>query len=59
MYKLATGKVGTNRIMTTLRKPDGTDTSSILETMNIKLDNLITEDEEEEEETYNHNNIIK
>jgi hypothetical protein len=48
-YKLATGKVQTNSIMTTLKKPDGTETSSILETMNIMLDNLTPDDKEEEE----------
>jgi aspartokinase len=34
VYKLATGKVRSNTIMTALRKADGTETSSILETMN-------------------------
>jgi len=48
VYKLATGKVRNNSIMTTLRKPDGTETSSILETINIMLDHLITVDREEE-----------
>ena len=43
-YKLATGKVRTNSIMTTLRTLDGTVTSSILETMNTMLDHLITDD---------------
>jgi len=47
-YKLATGKVRTSSIMSTLRKPDGTVTSSILETMNTMLDHLITDDREEE-----------
>ena len=41
VYKLATGKIRTNSIMTTLGKPDGTETSSILETMNIVLDHFI------------------
>jgi len=40
--------------MTTLQKLDGTETSSMLETMNIMLDHLITDDREEEEETYYH-----
>jgi len=57
-YKLAKGKARTNSIMTTLRKPDGTETSSILETMNIMLDHLIIDDREEEE-TYYHKNIRK
>ena len=53
VYKLATRKVRTNSIVTTLCKLDGTETSSILETMNLMLDHLITEDREEEE-TYHH-----
>ena len=52
-YKLATGKVRTKLIMATLRKPDGTETSSILEAINLMLDHLITKDREEEE-TYYH-----
>jgi len=44
--------------MTTLRKPDGTETSNILDTMNIMLDYLIIDDSEEEE-TYYHKNIRK
>jgi hypothetical protein len=48
VYKLATGKVRGNDIMTTLRKPDGSETSSILETINIMLDHLITDGREEE-----------
>jgi hypothetical protein len=48
VYKLATGKVRINSVMTTLRKSDVTVTSNILETMNIMTDYLITYDEEEE-----------
>jgi hypothetical protein len=51
VFKLATGRARTNNIMTTLRKPDGTLTSSILETMNVMLDQLITDDAEEENQT--------
>jgi hypothetical protein len=58
LYKLATGKARTNSIMTTPWKPDGTETSSLQETMNIMLDYIITEDEEEED-TYYHNSIRK
>jgi ribonuclease HI len=58
VYKLAAGKARNNSIMTSLRKPDGTLTTSILETMNIMLDHLITEDEEEEEKQL-HKNIRK
>ena len=43
--------------MTTLRKPVGTVTSSILETMNTMLDHLITDDGEEENQ--HHKNIRK
>jgi phosphatidate phosphatase PAH1 len=57
VYKLATGKVRGNTIMTTLRKPNGTETSSILETINIMLDHIITVDREEE--TYYNKNIRK
>ena len=45
------GKARTNSIMTSLRKPDGTLTSSILQTMNVMLDQLITDDAEEENQT--------
>ena len=48
VYKLATGKARTNSIMTTVRKPDGTETSSILETMNLILYHLITKDREKD-----------
>ena len=58
VYKLVKGKARTNSIMTTLRKPDGTETSNILDTMNIMLDYLIIDDSEEEE-TYYHKNIRK
>jgi phosphatidate phosphatase PAH1 len=58
VYKLAKVKVRSNTLMTTLRKPDGTEISSILETMNIMLVHLITVDREEEE-TYYHKNIRK
>jgi hypothetical protein len=57
VYKLAKGKVRTNNIMTKLRKPDGTETSSILETMNIMSGYLIREDREEENQ--HHKNIRK
>jgi hypothetical protein len=57
VYKLATGKVRSDTIITTLKKPDGTETSSILETMNIMLNHLITLDREEE--TYYHKTTRK
>ena len=37
VYKLAAGKARADRIMTTLRKQDGSETSSIKETMDIIL----------------------
>jgi hypothetical protein len=43
--------------MTTLRKPDGSETASIEETMNTMLENLLTEGREEE--TLQHKNIRK
>jgi hypothetical protein len=57
VYKLATGKTHSNSVMTTLRKPDGSETSSIQETMNVMQDYLITEDREED--TLHHKNIRK
>jgi hypothetical protein len=56
VYKLATGNIRTNSIMTTLRKPDGTETSSILETMNTMFDHLITDDREENHHHKNKEN---
>ena len=44
--------------MTTLRKPDVSETSSTLETMNMILDYFITKGREEEE-TYYHKNLRK
>jgi len=43
--------------MTTLRKPDGTVTSIMLETMYTMLDHLITDDGEEENQ--HHENTRK
>ena len=43
--------------MTTLRKPDGSETTSIQETMNAVLDYLYTEDREEE--TLHHKTLRK
>ena len=56
VYKLAAGKTRANNIMTTLRKPDGSETSSIQETMNVLLDQLFTEDRED---TLHHKLIRK
>ena len=51
VYTLAAGKTRANSTMTTLRKPDGSETSSIQETMKVMLDHLFTED------TLHHKNI--
>jgi DNA-binding transcriptional regulator YhcF (GntR family) len=56
IYKLAAGKTRANNIMSTLRKPDGSETSSIQETMNVLLDQLFTEDRED---TLHHKLIRK
>ena len=49
VYKLAAGKARADRIMTTLRKPDGSETSSIKETMDVILQYLFPEDRKESE----------
>ena len=41
--------------MTTIRKPDGTETTSLHETVNVILDYLFTEDSEED--NLHHKNI--
>ena len=48
VYKLASGKIRANSIMTTLTKPDGSQTKSKQETMEVMLDYLFKEDSEEE-----------
>ena len=49
VYKLAAGKARADRIMTTLRKPDGSETLSIKETMDVILQYHFPEDREESE----------
>ena len=58
VYKLASGKARHNSIMTTLRKPDGSETSNILETIKTMLHHLIPDDKEEEE-SYHHKQTRK
>ena len=58
VYKLAAGKTRANSIMTTLRKPDGSETTSIQDTMKVMLEYLFAEDREDEE-TLHHKNIRK
>ena len=57
VFKLATRKARTDSITTSLRTPDGTLTSSVLETVNVMLDQLLTDDAEEENQ--HHRNIRK
>ena len=52
VYKLATGKLQNKSIMTTLQKPDGTDTINLEETMDLIMDHLITEDREEDDSDF-------
>ena len=56
VYKLAAWKTRAYSKMTTRRKPDGSETSSKQETMNVMLDHLFTEDKED---TLYHKNIRK
>jgi len=58
VYKLAVGKSRANGIMTTLRKTDGLETSSIKETMKVIIEYHFSEDREEVE-TQHHKNIRK
>jgi len=48
VYKLASGKTRAYSIVTTLTTPDGSEATSIKETMEIMLDYLFKEDSEEE-----------
>jgi len=48
VYKLVSGKMRPKSIMTTLTKPDGSETTSIQETMEVLLDHLFEEDNTEE-----------
>ena len=57
VYKLAAGKTRANSIMTTLRKPDGSETTSIQDTVKVMLEYPFAEDREEE--TLHHKNIRK
>jgi len=57
VYKLAAGKTRANSIMTTLRKQDGSETTSIQDTMKIMLNHFFAE--VREEETLYHKNISK
>jgi hypothetical protein len=56
VYKLAAGKKRANSIMTTLRKPDGSETMSLQDTVKVMLVYLSAEGREE---TLHHKNIRK
>ena len=58
VYKLAAGKVRNNTIMTTLRKPDGSESTNIQDTIKTMMNHFIPEDIEEEE-SYYHKQIRK
>jgi len=45
VYKLASGKNRTNNIMTTIKKPDESETSNLIETLNTIFDYIFTEDQ--------------
>jgi hypothetical protein len=46
VYKLATGKMRSNSILTTIRRPDGTVTSGLAETVNAMTDHFTPADHE-------------
>ena len=58
MYKSAAGKVGSNQIMTTLQKADGSQTGGLRETLQCTLEYLIPKDDQSEETEY-HKQIRK
>lgn len=58
VYRLATGKTRGTPQLTTLRKPDGTATLDLKETMNCMLDHFVPEDKETEDTEY-HNIVRK
>jgi len=57
VYKIATGKTKEVNKMTTINRPDGTETTKLQETINEILDRLYKEDGEEEKP--NHKSIRK
>jgi hypothetical protein len=57
VYKLAAGKSREGNKMTTIKKPDRTETTSLYETINVILDHLFTEDSGEE--NLHHKSIRK
>ena len=52
VYKLASGKIKNNTIMTTLRKEDGTNTTNAAETTQYILEKLVPVDNTEKETNY-------
>ena len=56
VYKLASNKTNRSLTMTTLRKPDGSSTSDLNETMKVMLDYLIPKDDQTDD-TDHHKRI--
>ena len=52
VYKIAAGKTRTNTQLTTLRKPDGSLTQGLTETLHLMLEHFTPEDKEEEDNDY-------
>jgi len=52
VYKLANNKTQSKQMITTLRKPDGTKTETMTETLQLMLDQLIPEDKHKEDTPY-------
>ena len=52
VYKLANNKTRSNQMITTLQKSDGTKTETMIETLQLMLDQLIPGDNHKEDTTY-------
>jgi hypothetical protein len=52
VYKLATGKMRSSSILTTIRRPDGTVTSGLAETVNAMMDHFTPADHEITDSVY-------
>jgi hypothetical protein len=52
VYKLATGKIKSCSPLSTLRKPDGTVTTDMAETLHFMMDSFTPEDDEETDNEY-------
>ena len=58
VYRLATGKIRKNTQLTTLKKPDGSFTQNLTESMNYMLENFAPDDKEEEDSEH-HKSVRK